>query len=1278
MIRRRLIIVTALAFVLLPVVAGCFVLYTEAGARWVLGMARDATDGALDWQSLDGSIAGGLAVDGLTFTGDGVSLAVDEIAATASLSLFPPGVVLPAAEARNLGISLDTAGARDGAETDVAALLESLELPLPIHVESLRLANINVDKAGDQLVGLTELRLELDWDETLSLRSVVIDGGEPLAASGYASLGLRPPFKVEADVEARADTTITRLPVPIDARVELGGSLDSLQVSLSESLSSLEMNGRLTSLSDVPGWDLTATVAGFVLDAATGVGIRDARLQTAGTINAYRLQAELDATGLVDQGPVRVDARASGNLEGLDIEMLELKHATARLGARGRLDFPALFAGRVEVHELKLEQWLPGLDEAHVLTGQVDAAVTTESLSLRDGRFQVDGTNFGIDVGGTIDLAARSVDARLAWQALDWPLGGAPRIQSRSGEAHITGTLDAWSARFSAALAAPDIAEGRFAAIGRGTRSAAELEILEGEVLGGAIDGSARLDWENEFDWSGEVIVRGLRTAAVLPAYPGVLTTRLRAAGSASGSGVDLEILDLRGTILDETLSGSGSLSLAGRRLTARKLRVSHGAARLALDGSLLAGSGLAFELAVPDLALYRRDFAGDLDIEGRVSLQDEAPALALAASSRALRAGGLAIDGLRVTTRDNESGGIDLALDANEVLYGTRRVEDVDLDAVINPEQQRIKMTMTPLGNRVTIAAEGSMSEPGTLSGFPWNGTLQEFTLITRDGEGGGIERPVPLEIAPDRFRIEDLCMSGEQRGELCATIGFDAADGLAVDGDIDGVPLDVLNAFLQTGFDFEQTVSGSLRWDSQAAGGASGKVDLRFTPGLLKSSRFPGLDLLTGEGELAFEVVDGDLLSARIALPMGADGYIEGDFNVDDLGQGVDSPIDGALSASTRDIDVFAVLLPDIDEAKGYLEADLAIGGTVGQPLVTGTASLRNGEMNYFPLGTVLTDIEVDGRFDENRHIDLSGTFLAGDGRGEITTRTSGDAGERPGIHVRIRGDALKVVDLPDITAVANADIAVDYRSRRVDIDGAVDIPYARIRPVNLVAARVDESSDVVIVAGTLPDVAAEGERPSPLSIHGNLSLGVGDDVQVILDLARASIDGNADLKWAGDPLPNGLGRYNINGTVQAFGQVLNISEGQIRFPDVPANEPLLNIRATREIFGNTQIKEAGVLVQGPARRPTIEAYTYPITTEERALTLLVTGNDFDYQQGVGAIDFGTYIAPRLFLSYGIGVFDRENIVTARYDLTTGFGIRTTSGSRESGVDVTYRLER
>ena len=75
---------------------------------------------------------------------------------------------------------------------------------------------------------------------------------------------------------------------------------------------------------------------------------------------------------------------------------------------------------------------------------------------------------------------------------------------------------------------------------------------------------------------------------------------------------------------------------------------------------------------------------------------------------------------------------------------------------------------------------------------------------------------------------------------------------------------------------------------------------------------------------------------------------------------------------------------------------------------------------------------------------------------------------------------------------------------------------------------------------------------------------------------------------------------------------------------------------------------------------------------------MTLLVTGSDFDLEQGIGAIDFGTYIAPKLFVSYGVGLFDQENVISARYDLGKSFGIKATSGQKESGVDLIYRIER
>ena len=264
-----------------------------------------------------------------------------------------------------------------------------------------------------------------------------------------------------------------------------------------------------------------------------------------------------------------------------------------------------------------------------------------------------------------------------------------------------------------------------------------------------------------------------------------------------------------------------------------------------------------------------------------------------------------------------------------------------------------------------------------------------------------------------------------------------------------------------------------------------------------------------------------------------------------------------------------------------------------------------------------------------------------------------------------------------MPDVKAIANTDVRIRFNGEELDIDGNLTVPRARIVPGTIGTSRVYESEDVIIVSGELPDEPTEGAEPADIRLFGSLEVSLGNDVIVDLGVVETSVTGNTLLAWSGDPMPIASGRFIVDGEILAFGQRLEITEGAVQFPDVPANDPYLRIRAEREIFGNTQVRRAGVLVAGSVSRPTIEAYTTPVTTEERALTLLVTGSDFDYERGIGALDFGSYIAPRVYASYGIGLFDNDNVIRVRYDLQRGFGVTLSSGQKESGVDLSYRFE-
>jgi translocation and assembly module TamB len=195
--------------------------------------------------------------------------------------------------------------------------------------------------------------------------------------------------------------------------------------------------------------------------------------------------------------------------------------------------------------------------------------------------------------------------------------------------------------------------------------------------------------------------------------------------------------------------------------------------------------------------------------------------------------------------------------------------------------------------------------------------------------------------------------------------------------------------------------------------------------------------------------------------------------------------------------------------------------------------------------------------------------------------------------------------------------------------------------------------------------------------LDLQGSLDVTLGPGVTVKLPVAEASVSGNARFSWSGEPVPIGDGAFVLRGEILALGQLLEITDGTISFPGSRADNPHLNIQAEREIFGNSEIRHAGVLVAGTLKRPVIEPYTDPMTNRERARTLLVTGSDFNMERGVGTVDVGTYIAPRIFVSYGIGVFDQENVFSVRYDLGRGWGVKTTSGESQTGVDISYTVE-
>ena len=983
-----------------------------------------------------------------------------------------------------------------------------------------------------------------------------------------------------------------------------------------------------------------------------------------------RARAEPELTGLSQSLPLKLGAEGP-----LDDFAVDVRSDAPQAKLAGRItDLTQSIrwdlALEIPSATLPAEQGLPDVPPVRVIA---EASGGTRDFTV-DANLSLAGTNSSATLSADVDIEAGTLEGGVDWQNAQWPLADPdPRVASRSGRLAVSGSPDAWHVDGTVQLSVPDLPAGRFSVRGGGDLDGADIEILEGNVLGGSVAGRVTYRWIEPQTWSASLELLNVETDALLPEWPATLSGHLDVTGRQQPFGLTAELRDVRGNVRDRPLRANGVIDIREGTVTADGLSVTHGDSWLRIDGNPYAADGLRYSTSIEQLGTYVDTAFGTLTASGVLSLQPDNPYLEIRASSPELGYRDGAIVDLEITDRRNGADLMSVELTASAARYGGISASGLRLQTTAGKQVQTAELAFETGGLTALLGVAGELDDwkaPGR-----WSGQVRQLELQHAE-LSASLADPAAIEVAPQSVRIDDLCLTNERGIRLCTDSGWSNALGADVGATLSSVPAGLVNAFVDTGLAFDQFINGELDWRMTKQGKSSGRVDVSMTAGTVTSRARPDLELKTGDGALRFRIDSNSLRSGVLNLPLPGLGQVAAQFDVLDVAGAGSAEVRGAIDIDAADIRFVEAFVPIVDDVSGALAADLEIAGSLAEPAVTGDLTLDGGSLSYLPIGLRLKEVSLETELLGRGEIEMTGSFVAGEGRGRILTRTNNQETARRGLEIELRGDKLTLIDVPDLRAVADTDVTVNFDGKSLQLGGRVVVPHARVRPRDIGINRVSESNDVVIVRGELPDRARDDERGPTLDIEGSVVVALGDDVVVDLDVADAHVTGSTEFTWSGPPMPTANGRYIVKGEILAYGQKLEISEGAVRFPDVPANDPYLRIRAEREIFGNSQIRSAGVLVSGRASRPTVEAYTTPITTEERALTLLVTGSEFDYEKGIGAFDFGTYIAPRVFASYGIGLFDQENVIRVRYDLTEGFGITLTSGARDEGVDLTYRI--
>lgn len=1254
--RRKLLLISGAALVAIALLAAAAVLFlfaSEAGTRFLFTRLGGLVPGELETAELHGPIRGPLEVRGLVYRTDTMQVAVDRVLLDWDLrDLLRRRVDVHRLHADGVRILLSPS------ETEEErGPLPDVNLRFNIIVRDARVRDVELTRAdAERPLRIDEIALDtIARGGLVEVRKLTARGPD-FAADARGTLRPQGDYPVDLQLAWRANLpdwpaasgrgtfsgTLERLQVTHHLAVPFAADLDAV---LTKPLSDLAFDGRVAA----------ARVDLAALSAELPAVVVGGKLAARGTIEAFSAEGDLTADA-PDLGRVAADVRLR------------------RRGATWWLD-------RV------------GLTTPDAPTTVVAQGTVTTGTPLR------------------FDLAAD-------WLDLIWPLAGEPVVRSAEGSVQARGTPEDYALEVNGQVAAANVPPGRWTLAGRGGLESLRIDSLRGGLLGGSVAASGRVAWKPAVTWRLAVRGRGLDPQALWAGAPGQVAIDARTEGRLAEDGPvgSIAPLTLAGTVRGERLAGKGAVHFVGQRLTLNDLTVDWGTAHLAADGSLGDRWDLGWQVAAPNVGIVLPEAGGSLTASGRIAGPRATPRIQAVVQGDALVTGTTAIAALRGDADlDLAPGGaLRLDLEATEIALGDRRLARATLRGTGRRETHRVEARLGGEENLLVLALDG-----GLVADNRWRGVVAALDLTSDFAGQWGLAAPAPLTASTQGVTLEGLCWtSGGSR--LCGDGAWSSTAGWQVDATVAALPLALGDPFFPPDLDVTGAVDGKVLARADADGRLTADVELAPGPGELLYTTPDGerASVRYEQATIALDVGPAGL-DGRAAVVLTGVGNLSGELRLPDYNaQGLparEQALAGRLRADLADLSFLQALAPGVERTAGRLDADLTFAGTVGGPRATGEARLTGGAAELPAYGLALTEIQLTAASAGDPVVRLTGSARSGPGRVSLEGQASLAPSVETPVRLAIDGQRFQVLGTREARVLVSPDVDLVYGGERIEVAGEVVVPEAKIEVrERRERAAVPRSADVVIVGGEAG--TPEGRRDLP--VHARLRVVLGEDIEVRAFGLIAEPSGSLLVIDEPNRPTTAIGEIEIErGFYKAYGQDLTIESGRLVFAGGPLANPAIALRAYRRADDGVV---AGLNARGRLQKPEVTLWSEPPMGETEQLSYLLLGRPLERATpaegsvvanaatslGVkggnliakrlaarfgleearietkGSLEeaslvLGRYLSPRLYVTYGFGLFEPANTLRLRYLLDERWTLQAESGA-ETSADILYTTER
>ena len=954
---------------------------------------------------------------------------------------------------------------------------------------------------------------------------------------------------------------------------------------------------------------------------------------------------------------------------------------------------------------------------ANRIDATLDAELQPERLHIQTLQLTVPKQTTRLQLRGHVDfaMAEPDIDLQADWQELSWPLHTEPLASSARGELALTGSPRAYHINASALLDAPDYTPARIQLQGQGNLETLDIPALQAHLLDGTLQGSAQLAWAPQLTARLMLTGKGLNPALRWQDWPGNLALHLQASLETGDDDWLLRFEDstINGSLRQQPLRLATRGSYRPGTLQIDSGLLTSGPTRLQLQGQLGEHIDIDWEVDSPDLATLAPAAAGRLSGKGRLQGTSQAPRLTAELTGHDLRYLEDRIESVQLEADIDAAGKQRSRLDL--VLAGGRlagnAIDKLKLTGSGYPQEHTLSLLTTGTGNSADLAVEGSW-EPDI-----WSYTLTRAVLTPAGLADWQLQHAVTGQVSATQANLPQTCWSSEA-SRVCLQASTTEA-GRKAAFQLEALPLAILAGLLPTEVELQGKLQGEGSYQQATNQAAIAHAQLTTTAGeltVVNEADERNTLLAFAPGHL---ILDLDAADTRVefALPLQADaGNLSGQASVSaDNQDWTAGHLQGQILASLPDIAFAGRLLPDVSDLHGRLEGEINLAGTPAAPRLQGKLLLSNASALLDTPGVLLEDVHIEllGQPDGNIRLDAR----ARSGSGQLQARGRANlSGAQPTAQLRVEGDDVRIVNTLEAEIDVSPQLDVALTGTRIDVSGEIVVPRATIQPRKLPGSAIKASTDQLIIEDGEPEPGAK-DYPIYTKVRFTLGDAVSFDGLGLTGLLGGSVLATDE---PGQPT-RASGELNISkGKYKAYGQDLEIRRGRLLFAGGPLTEPGLDIEAVRNPVPDILV---GVKVRGNLQKPALTLFSEPSMPQTEQLSWLVLGrpmegNSSDSElsalnnaalmlglsggETLGAelgekigldevrVDseggdatsasllIGKYLTPKLFVSYGVGLFEPISTLRLRYTLTSHWYLVGEASAVRSGSDLFYVIER